>query len=260
MTRCAGWSIPARAKSPAWTRPRSSAARTEITDSFEVEAAYTKGQAYLTADLFYRDHKDLASNVTEALGGGALLTTFVNAGHSRATGLELTANVPLGHHLTFNLSSDLTWNQLSVPQNAFERPSSGGEAVVRPKLNWDVTPKDFLQATLYARSRALTLQGYSGPIVYAAAGFRHKFNDRLSLDLTTIDPFDTLRVRNVIETPGLNETDNLDLHLRSVSIGLTLALGPHPRPAPRDFDFGGDAAAGGTPGGASRAVGGAPAN
>jgi outer membrane receptor protein involved in Fe transport len=228
----------------------------EITDSYEATAVYTKGKAYLSADLFYRDHKDLVSNVTEDLGAGALLTTYVNAGHNRTAGVELAANQPLGPHITFNLSADFYWNQLAVPLNAFERPANGGQLLVRPKLNWDITPKDFVQATLYARSRALTLQGYTGAMTYVAGGFRHKFDDRLSLDVTIIDPFGTINVRNVIETPGLTEIDNYTLHQRSVSIGLTLALGPHPRATPRDFDFGGAAAA--ASGGGSLAA--APAN
>ena len=232
----------------------------EITDSYEVEAAYTKGVTYFTADLFFRDHKDLVSNVTETLGGGALLTTYVNAGHSRDMGLELGVNRPLTPHLTFNLSTDLFWNQLDVPPTPFERPTSGAVVLVRPKLNWDITKKDFAQITLYARSRTPTLQGYSGPIVYMAAGFRHKFDDRLSLDLTTIDPFDTLRVHNVIRIPNLTQVDNLNLHQQSVSIGLTVALGPHPKAGPRDFDFGAAAAPGAAAGGGAPAVGGAPAN
>jgi outer membrane receptor protein involved in Fe transport len=231
----------------------------EITDSFEAEAVYTKGQSYLSADLFYRDHKDLISNVTENLGGGALLTSYVNEGNSRTAGLELAANAPIAPHLTFNLSTDLFWRQIAVPLNAFERPSSGEEVLVRPKLNWDLTPKDFLQLTLYLHSRAATLQGYTGPIFYTAGGFRHKFNDRLSLDVTVIDPFDTVRVRNVIETPDLTETDNLDLHQRSLSIGLTLALGPHPRPTPRDFDLGAPPAPGAAPVGVAPPVGGGAA-
>ena len=232
----------------------------EITDSFEAEAVYTKGQAYVSADLFYRDHKDLVSNVTEDLGGGALLTTYANEGHSRATGLELAANAPLGHGVTFNLSTDLFWDEIAVPVNAFERPSSGAGATVRPKLNWTINPKDFLQITVYAKTRTLTLQGYNGSLIYTAAGFRHKFNDRLSLDVTTFDPFGTLKVRNVIETSELAETDNLNPHVRSVSIGLTLALGPHPRATPRDFDFGAGAAPGGAPVGGGPPVGGSPAN
>jgi hypothetical protein len=144
--------------------------------------------------------------------------------------------------------------------NAFERPSSGAGATVRPKLNWTINPKDFLQITVYAKTRTLTLQGYNGSLIYTAAGFRHKFNDRLSLDVTTFDPFGTLKVRNVIETSELAETDNLNPHVRSVSIGLTLALGPHPRATPRDFDFGAGAAPGGAPVGGGPPVGGSPAN
>lgn len=95
-------------------------------------------------------------------------------------------------------------------------------------------------------------------VFYAAAGFRHKFNDRLSLDVTTFDPFGTLKVRNVIQTPDLTETDDIALHQRSVSVGLTLALGPHPRPPPRDFDFGGGVPGGAAAGGAGPPTGGAP--
>ena len=233
----------------------------EITDSFEAEAVYTKGQAYVSADLFYRDHKNLVSSVTETIGEGVLLNTYANEGHSRATGLELAANAPLGHGLTFNISTDLFWDQISVPENAFERPSSGAGATVRPKLNWTINPKDFFQLTVYAKTRTLTIQGYSEPLTYAAAGFRHKFNDRVSLDLTTFDPFGTLKVRNLIQTPDLTETDNIALHQRSVSIGLTLALGPHPRQTPRDFDFGNGGAPGAAPvGGGAARVGGAPGN
>ena len=235
----------------------------EITDSFEAEAAWTKGTTYFSADLFYRDHKNLVSSVTENLGAGALLTTYVNEGHSRTAGVELAGNAPLTPHITFNLSADVLWRDIAVPVTAFEHPSSGGEATLRPKLNWDITPKDFLQLTVYARTRMLTPQGYlpgGGALVYAAGGFRHKFNDRLSLDVTVVDPFDMLKLRNVIETPDLTEIDHLDLRQRAVAVSFTVALGPHPRPAPRDFDFNAAATPGAPAAAGAPSLGGAPAN
>ena len=86
-----------------------------ITDSYEAAFEYGEKSVYYLATLYYRDTHGLVSPVTENLGDGVLLATSDNIGHSRNAGAELVANGPITKTLSYSITADAFWNELTDP-------------------------------------------------------------------------------------------------------------------------------------------------
>jgi outer membrane receptor protein involved in Fe transport len=223
-----------------------------ITDSYEAGYEYTKGKTFLTASLYYKDAGDVVSNVLENLGGGVTLNTYANVGHTRNAALEMTAGGPITKTLSFTAGGDVSWRQIATPATRIEDSQSAAAMSGHVKMNWTATPNDFVQLSLNAHGRQITAQGSVASSEFLALGYRHKFNDRLAVELIAQDPFDAYRQRDIIDTPTLREVTGNDVHLRSFQLGFTYQLGAvRKQPQPKDFDFsGGSEGAAGAGGGA----------
>jgi outer membrane receptor protein involved in Fe transport len=220
-----------------------------ITDSYEAGYEYTKGKTFLTASLYYKDAGDVVSSVVENLGEGVTLYSYANIGHTRNAGLEITAGGQITKALSFNAGGDVSWNQISTADTGIEDSQAAAAMFGHLKMNWTVTPNDFAQVSVYAHGRQITAQGSTESYEALGLGYRHKFNDRLALELVAQDPFDELRFRSFIDTPTLREVTDSNLHYRYLQLGFTYQLGAVRRqPQPKDFDFGGDQGAAGAGG------------
>jgi outer membrane receptor protein involved in Fe transport len=212
--------------------------RPQTTDSLEASADWAHGADYVQANLYYRFTHDLVSPVTDTLGGGAILTTYANLGHSRTAGLEVTANAEITRALTLDLTTNLYRDEIEAFDGGTIADRSGTVATGRLKLNWTATPRDFLQLSVYASSRRPTAQGWDLGSSWVDLGYRHKLGERLSLELIVRDPFDTARFGAVVQTPTLDQETRSDPHIRSVSLGFAYALGGAAKPTAKDFDYG----------------------
>lgn len=223
-----------------------------ITDSYEAGYEYTKGKTFLTASLYYKDAGDVVSSVVENLGGGATLTTFANVGHTRNAGLELTAGGQITKTLSYNAGGDISWNQIATSDSGAELSQAAAAMFGHLKFNWNPTPKDFFQLSLYARGRQITAQGSQASYEVFGFGYRRQLNTRLAAEVIAQDPFDEFRWRSFIDTPTLREVTDNNFHVRSFQVGFTYQLGVvRKQQQPRDFDFGGaDAGNGAGAGGA----------
>lgn len=208
-----------------------------ITNSYEAAYEYTKGETYFTATSYYRDTGNMVSDILQSLGGAALLSTVANIGHSRTAGEELVANAPITKTLSVNVSGNLLWDDIVAPNNGVETAQSGAEMYGRVKLNWNPTKSDFVQLSAFAQGRQLTAQGSISSWGYLDIGYRHKFNDRLAGEITVIDPLDSVRFREGLETADLDQHTVENLNLRAVSIGVTYTFGASHKPPAKDFEF-----------------------
>jgi len=216
-----------------------------ITDSYEAGYEYTKGQAFLTASLYYKDAGDVVSNVVENLGQGVTLNSYANVGHTRNAGLELTAGGQITKTLSYNAGGDVSWNQIATAATGIEDSQSATAMFGHAKLNWTASPNDFVQLSFYAHGRQITAQGSQASWEVLGLGYRHKFSDRLAAEVIAQDPFDEYRARTLIDTPTLREVTNNNFHIRSIQLGLTYQLGVvRKQQPPKDFDFGAAGAAG----------------
>lgn len=216
--------------------------RPQQTDSYELAYQYKKAQTYYLATLYYRQNEDAVTDAYRDLGGGVLVITKENLGSSRAAGLELVANGRLTPKLTYNVSGSLYWNQIDAAGLGFTQDRSGTTAQGRGNLNWQVSPKDFLQVNGFVTGKRLIPQGHRDGFATMNLGYRHKFDDRVAMTLTVQDVFDSFRFRSRLDTPQIKNVASQKLKFAGISVGLTYLLGDT-RKARRDsgFDYGGAA-------------------
>lgn len=214
--------------------------RPQQTDSYEVAYQYKKNQAFYLATLYYRDNRNAVTDVYNDLGGGGFVITKQNLGSSRAAGLELATNGRLTPKLTYNASGSFYWNQIDAAGLGFGESRSGTTVQGRANLNWQVTPKDFVQVNGFMTGKRLLPQGFRDGYATMNLGYRHRFDDRVSMMVTVQDVFDSFHFNNRLDTPLLKDRAEQRVSLRGVSLGVTYVFGDIKR-AKRDpgFDFGG---------------------
>jgi len=215
------------------------------TNSFEAAWQFRKAQTYYLATLFYRDSRDVPSDVFTDLGNGVLLRTRENIGKRRSGGLELVANGGLTKTLTYNVSGNAIWNEIDAGNLGFAGQRSDVAFSGRGSLNWQVTPKDFVQVSGNAYGEQLTAQGRINGYGFLNLGYRHKFSDALSLVVTAQDVLKTAPFIVTVDSPGLRVRRHGEANIHAVFIGLTWGFGGGgKKPRETGFDFGG----GGPPG------------
>lgn len=207
------------------------------TQSFELGWQYRKSPVNYLATLYYRENDKVLSDVTRDLGGGIFLVTRDNVAQTRAGGLELVANGRLGPKLTYNVSSNLYWNELDGSAQGLDKRSTVTVSG-RASLSWQVTPDDLIQINGFANAKRLTAQGYIQPFGMLNIGYRHKFNDRVSGLITFQDVLDTFSYKEVVDTPILKRRVSQSVDTRGVQIGIVWTLGGGKARDP-GFDFGG---------------------
>jgi outer membrane receptor protein involved in Fe transport len=220
----------------------------QITHSFEAGYQYKAGQTFYLATLYYRQNEHGVTDVLSNLGNGVFLASKANLSESKAAGLELVANGHLTKTLSYNVSTNLYWNQIDATGRGlgqvvdFARRRSGFQQGGRANLNWQPTPNDQVQLGLQLNAKRLLPQGYSDPNALTFLGYRHKFNDSLSLVVTAQDLFGTFHYGTTIDTPTLRERYAGKPAIQAAFIGFNWNFGqPSKKPRDQGFDFGGAA-------------------
>ncbi|MCR5874197.1 TonB-dependent receptor [Phenylobacterium sp. J426] len=208
------------------------------TDSFELGYQYRKAGRTLLATLYYRESSKGISDLVRDAGGGVFVTTRENLNESRSGGLELVANGRLTPKLTYNLSGNVYWNEIDASQLGFAEKRDGYTLSGRGNLNWQVTPKDFVQINGFMNGKRLTAQGHVSGFSMLNLGYRRKVNDQLSFTVTGQDVLDTFKETQTLDTPTLQGKTRRRFSQRGVFVGFTYTFGRQRRPDP-GFDFGG---------------------
>jgi outer membrane receptor protein involved in Fe transport len=215
----------------------------QITHSFEAGWQLKDGGTFYLATLYYRRNERGVTDVVAPLGDGILLTTKANLSQSRNAGLELVANGHLLTSLSYNVSTNLYWNEIDAshvplgPGLGFGSKRSAFTVGGRGSLNWQASAKDLFQVSVSMNAKRLLPQGFQDPMTLVFLGYRHKFTDALSLVVTVQDPTNSYRFRQVIDTPLLKEVVENHARIRAAFIGLTYSFGAA-RKRPDTFDFG----------------------
>jgi outer membrane receptor protein involved in Fe transport len=210
------------------------------TDSYELAWQYRKGPAYYLATAYYRESSNGVTDVVSDLGGGVLLTTRENLATSRNGGLELVANGRLSPKLTYNVSSNVYWNEINASKLGFTGTRSLTALSGRANLNYQATPKDFLQINAFSSGKRLTPQGHRKPFQMVNLGYRHKVSDKLSFVVTAQDVLNSFEDTVVVDTPILRDRTTRTAKVRTIFFGFTYNFGGG-KPRPEQFDFSGGA-------------------
>ncbi|WP_296596211.1 TonB-dependent receptor [Phenylobacterium sp.] len=209
------------------------------TDSFETAWQLRKGSTYYLATLFYRDSRDVPTDVFTDLGGGVLLRSRANIGERRSGGLELVANGKVTPKLSYNVSGSAIWNRIDAGNLGFFGGRSDVAFSGRGNLSWQATAKDFLQASGNAYGEQLTAQGRIKAYGFLNLGYRHKFNDDLSLVVTAQDVLKSAPYVVTVDTPALRLRRRNEGNMQAVFVGLTWGFGGKAKRRDPGFDFGG---------------------
>jgi outer membrane cobalamin receptor len=208
-----------------------------ITNSLEASYEYSHKDTNYQLNLYDREATGLFSTVTEDIGGGVLLDTLENVGHSRNAGLELVVNRNLTKTLSINASGTLSSSALDAANLGIEGSRQAALLSGRLSLNWQASRRDFLQIGSQASGRTLTAQGYQSNDITLNIGWRHTFNRSLSSVVTLQDPFDSYRLKTVVDTTALMSRDVYAIRAQAVFIGLKYYFGGAPGASPKEFDF-----------------------
>jgi outer membrane receptor protein involved in Fe transport len=215
-----------------------------ITDSYEAGYEYTEKSNDYLVTLYYRDHHDVATSLSENLGGGVLLSTTADIGEQREAGGEAVISQQIVKTLTLKLTGDVFWSQLSDPDPGLAPYRSGLVEQGHATLNWDITQKDFLQFGAYLNGPSITAQGATSGYTYLDIGYRHKISDKLAVEVVATDPTGSYRTSTSLNAPGLSQITHVNFGFRAISVGFTYALGGAGKGGAKDFDFGGGGHAG----------------
>lgn len=207
------------------------------TDAFEAMWQMRSGQTFYQATAYLRDTDKAFTEVARDVGGGVLLTRPENLGSRRDIGLEVTANGRLHPTLRYNASVNVFRQEI----DAAGIPGGGDrEATLasgRLSLSWQPTPEDFFQLMGFWQGEQLLAQGTREAGGMVNIGYRRKLTDKLSLNVTGRDIFNTFNNDTVYETPLFRDRVEQNIKLRAFYIGLTYSFGSSPRRPPEQFDF-----------------------
>jgi outer membrane receptor protein involved in Fe transport len=206
------------------------------THAFELGYQDRQGPALYQATLYYRENFNGFADVVRDLGGGVFLMTSANISKSRSVGLELVANGRISPALTYSVSANPSWTEVDPQPLGTPYSRSAFTVAGRASLNWQATPDDLVQVQGFMNGKRLTAQGYISPTGGVNLGYRHKLNEQVSLILTAQDLFDTLRYKQVIDTPVLKSKLRQDINARLFMAGFTWTFGGG-RPRDQGFDF-----------------------
>ena len=207
------------------------------TDSFEAMWQMRSGQNFYQVTAYLRDTDKAFTQVVSDLGGGVLLNRPENLGGRRDTGVEVTAAGRLHSTLRYNAGFNVFHQEIDAGGLPGSSDRSDTLASGRVSLNWQPTPEDFLQVSAFWQGEQLLAQGTREAGGMVNLGYRRKLTEKLSLNVTARDIFNTFNTNTVFETPAFREELDQNIRLRAFYIGLSYTFGSGPRRQPEQFDF-----------------------
>ena len=198
----------------------------EVTDAFETSLQYRKEATFLSLTGFYRRSRDMFTEILQTLPDGVLLQTRANLGRGSRLGADAIINGRLSKTLNYQLSGTVQRIELDPRgiTGTFGKVS-GVVGSVRGSVNFQPSPKDFLQLSGNYQGKQLIPQGYrlGGGIVNV--GYRRKINDQLSLLVTGQNILDSAKQEIVIRTPAFRDRLEFRVRGRAVLLGLAYNFG-----------------------------------
>ncbi|WP_297803257.1 TonB-dependent receptor [uncultured Brevundimonas sp.] len=211
--------------------------RPQETDAFEALWQVRKGQNFYQATLYYRDTDKAFTDVATQIEDGILLTRPENLGGRTDTGIELTAAGRLHSTLRYNAAVNVFHQEIDAGGIVGGGDRSGDMVSGRLSLNWQPTDKDFIQLTGFWQGESLLAQGTREAGGMVNLGYRRKLTDKLSLNVTGRDLFNSFKNTTRYETPQFSEFNDQHINLRAFYVGLSWQFGSSPRRQPEQFDF-----------------------
>ncbi|GAA3996232.1 TonB-dependent receptor domain-containing protein [Sphingomonas humi] len=212
----------------------------EVTDAFETSIQYRKDATFLSLTGFYRRSRDMFTEVLQTLPDGVLLTTRANLGRGSRLGVDAILNGRLSKTLNYQLSGTVQRMELD-PRGIAGTSGKVSDVVAsaRGSINFQPSPKDFLQVSGNWQGKQLIPQGYRLGGAILNVGYRRKIDDKLSLLVTGQNILDSARQDVVVRTPAFRDRLEFKVRGRAVLFGFAYSFGQggNKKPQPQGFDF-----------------------
>nr|WP_314442733.1 TonB-dependent receptor [uncultured Sphingomonas sp.] len=198
----------------------------EVTDAFETSLQYRKDATFISLTGFYRRSRDMFTEILQTLPDGVLLQTRANLGRGSRIGADAILNGRLSKTLNYQLSGTLQRIELDPRGIAgtFGKVS-GVVGSVRGSVNFQPSPKDFLQVSGNWQGKQIIPQGYRLGGAIVNVGYRRKVSEQLSLLVTGQNILDSARQEIVIRTPNFRDKLKFEVRGRAVLLGLAYNFG-----------------------------------
>jgi outer membrane receptor protein involved in Fe transport len=197
----------------------------EETDSFEAGYQYTEDKLNYLLTAYYRNSRDVITEVSRYINPTTLLTTKENLAKSMFAGLEFNANADVGSDLSFTLNGNAYYNEIDPGNLGGGTRKSGLAWSGKIGVDYQLTPKDLFQISANYSAKRLMPQGYRLPGFTANAGFRHDFDGNFSGILTVNDLFDSHKHKSYTETAVLHDVSVGRMRGRIIFVGLVYTFG-----------------------------------
>ncbi len=201
----------------------------EYTDAFELGYQQSGELGTFQVTPFYRHTTDAVRRITTVDDQGVATSTFQNAATSESYGTDLNGSVRLGR-LTgfggfsfFKQVTDATNVGSDLSSNAF-----GWSA--RTNATYRLTDDLDVQGFLMYRAPMRTEQGrISGRSMFNLALRQQLLDDRASLTLRVVDPFNTMKFYSLTEDDRLFQESERRMGARGVFLTFSWSFGQQPR-------------------------------
>jgi outer membrane receptor protein involved in Fe transport len=207
--------------------------RPQSTDSVELGFERRKDAGSVSATLYYRRTRDAFSALYTNRPDGTLLQQTTNAGRRTDGGLELTVADKLTRGLGYSLTANAYWTELAAPGLSLASSRQALAGFGRANLDWQVSPRDFVQVNVFVNGKTLLPQGHVAPFASGNIGYRRTVARNASLLLVVQDPFNSVRTRQVLNGGADRRLDTTSSRMAS----LTLVWNFSGKPQTADFDF-----------------------
>ncbi len=197
-------------------------------DIHSVELGYQYKQSNTTflTTIYDRYTYNGITEIKRYINDSVLLTTRENLTISNSAGLEVVMSSTIAKVISFNLSSNIFYNQIDASNLGYTEKKSNIVWTLNLNANVNFTKSTMFQINSNYSSEKLTPQGKQLPTFVVNMGLRQDlWKKKAAIIITVSDVFNTLRYRSELDTPFLYDKLMRKRSPRIIYAGFTYNFG-----------------------------------
>ncbi|MGB9109468.1 MAG: outer membrane beta-barrel family protein, partial [Telluria sp.] len=211
--------------------------RPQMTDALELGYVHEAGSVSYGATAFYRRSRDGDTDILTPLENGVVLITKANLPAGQSGGVDFRAAGKLTSSLSYNTSGTVFYNQIDAQAAATTSSRSNVGFNGKGALDYQIGARDRMQLSANYRGKRLTPQGYNMPFGVVNLGYRHQFDEQLTLVATVSDVLNSQRMRRVYDTPGFHGVYQRHQLGQVAYLGLSYSFGGKRKARDPEFNY-----------------------
>jgi outer membrane receptor protein involved in Fe transport len=178
----------------------------EIIHSTELGYKWQNKHFTFVPSIYYRYKQNGFTSVVIPLNDTTLLSTTQNLSNDQSAGLETILSAKAGNFFNATLSTNIFYNRIDASNLGYIQNKSIYSFSSNLSSSFTITKTTMLQISSNYRSARLTPQGKTYPTIVVNSGMRQDLlKNKLSVTLTASDIFSSLRQKNELQTPYLQQ-------------------------------------------------------